>query len=150
MLVGILGMLVMAGMLFAAHAASIISFRYGKLERDREVTRAFEAAQISTAYNYYYNGLGNIPFAIIGIDKTYQLREGMWQPIELTPQMLRGWIRQMDIIYDGFPPYGSHILDDNGKQIGVWYSSKQWTTVIIEDDNQVAVFAPEPPGFGRP
>jgi hypothetical protein len=141
---------VVTGALFTAHAASIISFRYGQLERSREVTRAFEAAQVSSEYNYYYTGIGNIPFAIIGIDKSHQLRPGMWQPIELTPQILRGWIRQMDIIYDGFPPYGSHILDDNGKQIGVWYSSKQWTTVIIEDDSQVAVLAPEPPGFGRP
>ena len=52
----------------------------------------------------------------------------------------------MDNIY-GYPPYGSTILDDNGKQIGIWYSSKQWTTIVIEKDNQIAVFAPEAPGF---
>jgi hypothetical protein len=56
----------------------------------------------------------------------------------------------MDILYDGFQPYGFDILDDAGKAIGVWYSSKQWTTVILEGDNQVAVFTPEPPGFNTP
>jgi hypothetical protein len=70
--------------------------------------------------------------------------------VTLTPQKLRGWIRQMDILYDGFQPYGFDILDDTGKAIGVWYSSKQWTTVILEGDNQVAVFTPEPPGFNTP
>ena len=43
---------------------------------------------------------------------------------------------------------GGGILDDNGKQIGIWYSSKQWTTVIIEENNEIAILAPEPPGFG--
>ena len=149
-LVGTLCVLLLLVTLLPSMAASIISFRYGKLERNREVTRAFETSQISPEYNYYTHGLGNIPYAIIGIDKRYQLREGLWKPVNLTPQQLRGWIRQMDIVYDGFQPYGFHILDDNGKVIGVWFSSKQWTTVILEDDDQVAVFTPEPPGFRAP
>jgi hypothetical protein len=150
LLMGNLCVLLIVGSLLPARAASIINFRYGKLERSREVTRAFETFQISADFNYYTHGLGNIPYAIIGIDKKYKLREGIWKPVALTPQKLRGWIRQMDIIYDGFQPYGFHILDDNGKKIGAWYSSKQWTTVILEDENQVAVFTPEPPGFRAP
>ena len=149
-LAGALCVLLVAGTLLPSTAASLISFRYGKLERSREVTRAFETLQISDDYNYYTHGLGNIPYAVIGIDKNYKLRKGLWKQVSLTPQMLRGWIRQMDIIYDGFQPYGFQILDDNGKAIGVWYSSKQWTTVILEDENQVAVFTPEPPGFRAP
>ena len=52
----------------------------------------------------------------------------------------------MSIVY-GYPPYGFKILDDEGAKIGIWFSSKQWTTVIIEEDNQVAVLTPETPGF---
>jgi hypothetical protein len=40
------------------------------------------------------------------------------------------------------------ILDNDGNRIGVWYSSKQWTTVIIEAENVIAVLEPEIPGFG--
>ena len=149
-LTGSLCALLTIGTLLPTTAASFINFRYGKLERNREVTRAFETSQISAEYNYYTHGLGNIPYAIIGIDKRYKLRKGLWKPVSLTPQKLRGWIRQMDIVYDGFQPYGFHILDDNGKVIGVWYSSKQWTTIILEEDDQVAVFTPEPPGFRAP
>lgn len=139
--------LLILAMMLPAQSASIINFRYGKLERSKEVTRAFEAQQISSELSYYYSGRGNIPTAVIGIAKTHSLRPGLWKPVELTPQKLRGWLRQMEILYDGFRPYGSHILDDNGKRIGIWYSSKQWTTVIMEEENQVSVFTPEPPGF---
>ena len=145
--VGVLATMLLAAVAVSPPPAGGISFRYGKLERSREVTRAFETLQPSPQLNYYWYGLGNIPYAIIGIEKSYRLRPGAWQPVELTPQILRGWIRQMDIVYDGFPPYGFRILDDDGEQIGVWYSSKQWTTVILEGENQVAVIAPEPPGF---
>jgi hypothetical protein len=70
----------------------------------------------------------------------------LWNEVEATVPMLRNWVREMDIIY-GYPPYGSRILDHNGQQLGVWYSSKQWTTIIIEEENEIAVFAPEAPGF---
>ena len=135
------------GIFLPAYSIDLINFRYGKLERSKEVTRAFEAVQISADHHYYTSGQGNIPTAIIGISKTYRLRPGLWKSVALTPQKLRSWVRQMEIIYDGFPPYGSRILDDNGNQIGIWYSSKQWTTIIMDEDNQVAVFTPEPPGF---
>jgi hypothetical protein len=122
------------------------SFKYGKLKRDRDVNRAFETYKILPDHKYYTSGQANIPYAIIGIQNIYELRPGLWQKINLTKPLLRSWVSQMDNIY-GYPPYGSVILDNNGKRIGVWYSSKQWTTVIIEENNEIAVLAPEIPGF---
>ena len=95
---------------------------------------------------YYTSGQGNIPNAIIGVQSKYKLRLGLWREVSLTTPMLRGWVSQMDNIY-GYPPYGSYILDHKGNRIGVWYSSKQWTTIVIEEENQIAIFAPEAPGF---
>jgi len=122
------------------------SFRYGKLKRDRDVNRTFQTYKVLPTHKYYTSGLANIPYAIIGVDKKYKLRPGMWREVQLTTPMLRNWVSKMDNIY-GYPPYGSIILDDNGKKIGIWYSSKQWTTVIIEEENEIAILAPEPPGF---
>ena len=123
-----------------------IRLEYGKLERNGEITKLFQTYQILPDHNYYYSGWGAVPFAIIAIDKQYKLRKGLWREVEATVPKLRNWVREMDIIY-GYPPYGSRILDHNGRQLGVWYSSKQWTTIIIEEENEIAVFAPEPPGF---
>jgi hypothetical protein len=119
---------------------------YGSIKRDKAINEIFEAHKILSDHNYYKSGPGNIPYAIIGVHKSYTLRKGLWQQVDLTTPLLRSYIYQMDTIY-GYPPYGSKILDDNGKQIGIWYSSKQWTTVIMEKDNGVTVFTPEPPGF---
>ena len=123
-----------------------LKLKYGKLERSQEVTKTFEKPQILTDHKYYIHGWGSVPYAIIGIKNKYKLRKGLWKEIEITVPMLRSWISKMDIIYD-YPPYGSRILDHKGNQLGVWYSSKQWTTIIIEDENQFAILTPEPPGF---
>lgn len=122
------------------------AFEYGKLKRDKEITRIFHKYEVLPNYTYYTSGQGNIPYAIIGIHNDYTLRKGLWKQVEISPQLLRSWVDQMDIIY-GFQPYGSKILDHNGKQVGVWFSSKQWTTVVLEENNGIAVFSPEPPGF---
>jgi hypothetical protein len=122
------------------------SFKYGKIKRDRDVNRIFQTHKILPDHKYYRTGQGNIPHAIIGVQNKFKLRKGIWQSVDLTTPMLRSWVTQMDNIY-GYPPYGSVILDDNGQRLGIWYSSKQWTTVIIEEKNEFAILAPEPPGF---
>ena len=123
-----------------------IKLKYGKLERSREVTRDFETPIILKNHQYYYNGWGSVPYAIIAIDDKYKLRQGLWKEFEPTVPLLRSWVSQMDMIY-GYPPYGFKILDHKGNEVGVWYSSKQWTTIVIEENNQIAVFAPEAPCF---
>lgn len=124
----------------------IPGFKYGKLKRDRQVNRIFQTFKVISDHNYYTSGQGDIPNAIIGVKSKYKLRPGLWQKVELTTPLLRSWVSQMDNIY-GYPPYGSVILDDDGQQIGIWYSSKQWTTIIIEENSEVAILAPEAPGF---
>ena len=123
-----------------------LNLKYGKLERSREVTKAFETPRILENHQYYINGWGSVPYAIIAIDRKYKLREGLWKPVEVTIPLLRSWVSQMDSIY-GYPPRGFLILNHKKVAVGAWYSSKQWTTVLIEEDDQIAVFAPEAPGF---
>jgi hypothetical protein len=123
-----------------------ISLKYGKLERSKEITKVFQTYQILPDHQYYVSGWGSVPYAIIAIDSQYKLRKGLWNPVDATVPMLRNWVRGMDTIY-GYPPSGSQILDHTGKPLGMWYSSKQWTTIIIEEENKIAVLAPEAPGF---
>lgn len=128
------------------NALDLVFFKYGKLKRDREVNRIFQTYEILPDHKYYASGPDDIPYAIIGIQNEYNLRPGLWKKINLTTPLLRSWVSQMDNIY-GYPPYGSAILDHKKNPVGIWYSSKQWTTVIIEENNQVAVLVPEKPGF---
>jgi hypothetical protein len=130
----------------AALEVPLLNLKYGTLERDREVTKIFETAKILPNHKYYIHGWGTVPYAIIAVDDKFKLRIGLWKEVEVTAPLLRSWINQMDNVYE-YPPYGSRILDHRGNPLGVWYSSKQWTTVVIEEENQIAIFAPEPPGF---
>jgi hypothetical protein len=130
----------------AALEIPVLNLKYGTLERSREVTKIFETAQILPNHKYYTHGWGAVPYAIIAVQDKFKLRKGLWQEVDVTAPLLRSWINQMDNIYE-YPPYGSQILDHQGHQLGVWYSSKQWTTIVIEEENQIAIFAPEPPGF---
>lgn len=126
--------------------SAAMAFEYGKLQRDRETTRIFQTYKVVPGHKYYTAGQGNIPYAIIGIHKDYTLRQGLWKQVNISTQLLRSWVDQMHTIY-GFQPYGSKIVDNKGKQLGIWFSSKQWTTVVLEENNVIAVFTPEAPGF---
>ena len=126
--------------------SAAMAFDYGKLQRDRETTRIFKTHRVVPDHKYYTSGQGDIPYAIIGIHKDYTLRQGLWKQVNISTQLLRGWVAQMHTIY-GFQPYGSKIVDNRGKQVGIWFSSKQWTTVVLEENNVIAVFTPEAPGF---
>ncbi len=132
--------------LCAALELPVLNLKYGSLERDREVTKIFETAQILPNHKYYTHGWGTVPYAIIAVQDKFKLRMGLWKEVDVTVPLLRSWINQMDNVYE-YPPYGSRILDHQGNPLGVWYSSKQWTTIVIEEENQIAIFAPEPPGF---
>jgi hypothetical protein len=92
-----------------------LKFKYGKLKRSREITKAFETHQVLPDHTYYTHGWGSVPYAIIGVHNKIKLRKGLWKKVEITAQLLRSWVGRMDSIY-GYPPYGSNILDHKGNQ----------------------------------
>ena len=50
----------------------------------------------------------------------------------------------MEHVYS-LKPRGAWIFDQEGNQIGIWYSSRYQIKVSIEKDNYVVVVTPEPP-----
>ena len=48
--------------------------KYGRIQRNTEVTELFETQQILPDHTYYYNGFEAIPYVIVGIDNQYTLR----------------------------------------------------------------------------
>ena len=98
---------------------------YGSFAPSTTVTQAFNRYQIDSNLNYYLCGSETVPDAIIGIDKGFTLNSDLWQPIELTPKAFRSLVFEMQKEHgnlSGANHQGFAILDDKGKQIGVWYS----------------------------
>jgi hypothetical protein len=117
---------------------------YGSLQNNREVTEAFNKGRIFPNYQYYYSGFERIPYGLIGIGKRYRLRSRYWQTINPDAALLGQWAYRMQHVYS-LPPRGAWILDQNGNRIGVWFSSQYYTTVKLEAENDIVVFAPTPP-----
>lgn len=118
---------------------------YGTFKEDAKITEAFAAAQILPDYKYYYSGPANYPTAILGIHRDYQLQSDLWNKTDLTESRLKEWMDELNDSFRSFK-YGYHgfaILDQTGKQVGIWYSMLGGVTVKIKPDNQIIVYTPD-------
>jgi hypothetical protein len=145
---GTTGRLAFVGFALALTAVLLFgcSARYGRLQGDMDITRMFRNGEMLSDYQYYTAGFQRIPYGIIGIKSAYSLRSSYWQPIDLTPTVLNQVIYRMQTVYS-IEPRGAWIVDPEGRRVGIWYSSQNWTKVKVDKDNQVMVVPPKPPDF---
>ncbi|MCG6536342.1 MAG: hypothetical protein L7F78_16975 [Syntrophales bacterium LBB04] len=123
---------------------------YGSLVADGRVMAAFEKFQVNPNYNYFYSGSEVYPNAVIGLDKSYTLETDLWKKIDMTPAKLREIVTFMKdkaaTVSLTTSLHGFAILDDKGKQIGVWYSIIKATTkssVRMKDSKTVLIDTPD-------
>ncbi len=116
---------------------------YGTLRPDLEVAKLFETCRVLPDHRYYYSGPESQPDAIIGIENAYTLQTTMWKPVVMTPELLKRWLNNMlPAIGISFANYGSAILDPSGKQVGVWYSYYDQTTIQFPGDQVIIIHKP--------
>jgi hypothetical protein len=85
-----------------------------------------------------------MPYAIIGIDRSYTVPSRYWVPFDPEPEMLR---KMSGNIYGKLSsdPAGYHIMDPDGKIIGVWFSNVFNYSVSVDQQNRtVEVLFPNP------
>ena len=116
----------------------------GRLQSSPEITEVFKSNRILPNHQYYVSGFQRIPYAIIAVDNNYQLRSSRWKPIDMDAAALNQLIYRMEHVYS-ISPKGALILDHEGNQLGIWYSSRIQTKVKREKDNQIVVVSPDPP-----
>lgn len=117
---------------------------YGKLESDKEVTRSFEAHQVLPDHKYYFWGTKSRPVVVVGINEGYELNSKMWVPIDPEPEEFR---RLIDIVSlqgmgDTVQPWGFRILDQSGREAGIWYSASRAAAVEINESGQIVNLSP--------
>jgi hypothetical protein len=108
---------------------------YGHFTKSTEVDLAFRQGDHQPDYQYFYAGRDNMPYAIIGIDRSYTVPSRYWVSFDPEPEMLRKMTGNMygKLSYD---PAGFHILDPDGNIIGVWYSSVNQFSVSVDQQNR--------------
>jgi hypothetical protein len=122
---------------------SCVGANYGGLRLSNDVNKIFESHQVLDDYNYYYSGSDNRPAAILGVHKDYTLRSNLWKSVEMTSEQLKLWVNMMtDHRGTDIRIYGSRVISPDGKDIGIWYSPWNHTTVRMEDDGHVVINTP--------
>jgi hypothetical protein len=118
---------------------------YGSLVRDYKANKIFKSYQILPGHRYYYSGPEGRPDAIMGIHPDYTLETTQWTEIDLTEDRLKKlivWINFHHRNNTRYYPDGFLILDHDGRQVGIWYSIWDWTTVIVEENKRITVYPP--------
>lgn len=123
---------------------------YGRFHLDRQVDRDFRTGTVRPDFQYYYAGRDTMPYAIIGIDRSYTVPSRYWIPIAPEPAQFKKMSGNMyNEVWDD--PYGARILDPDGKVIGVWYSTVFNRSVKVDQNSRtVDVLFKNPENDDRP
>jgi hypothetical protein len=123
---------------------------YGSIVAEGRVMEAFDKFQVNPNYDYFYSGSEVYPSAVMGLDKSYTLESDLWKKVDMTPAKLREIVMSMKdkaaTVNFTASLHGFVILDDKGKQIGVWYSILKATTnssVRMKDSKTVLIDTPD-------
>lgn len=108
---------------------------YGQFARSADVDVAFRKGDHQPDYQYAYAGRDTMPYAIIGIDRSYKVPSRYWIPFEPESEKLRKMSGNMygkQVYY----PFGSHILAPDGTIIGVWFSGIHSRSVKVDQQHR--------------
>jgi hypothetical protein len=136
----ILAALAIAALVLAATGCE----NYGKLQRDREVTRAFESHTLPHDYTYYYYGRDNMPYAVMGIGSGYKLQSELWQAVNFQTDRFREMIKWIWTDHN-YTPFGAYILAPGGSRVGIWYSSINHAAINVNETQKTIGVIPDKP-----
>jgi len=138
--------IIFGAVLLIAGCSVFMSKNWGSIRPDTDATNAFEKFQINAKLNYYISGSDVYPTSILGLNKTYTLDTDLWKKIEMTPELFSELVTNMQMRLLSCcleKQVGFAILDDKGKQIGIWYSMLAGSIAVkMKDDNKVVIFPP--------
>ena len=115
-----------------------------RLDRSKEVLDSFLAGTVLPGYRYYTSGPGNTPDAILGIKEGYTLKSEVWEETKMTPELLKRQVRQMNNLFDAEETglLGSYVVNEQGEQVGIWYSALGMTQVEMTGPKEITVDPP--------
>ena len=142
-----------AGCLLAVAAAFVSGCamaNLGSVRPSADVTRQFQGLEINPNYRYWYLYQENNPFGVLGIDREYRFDGGpLWTPLDpdaATFKKVVGLVQSFPV--SGGSTSGFEIMDHQGRQIGVWYSSLT-AGIMVDSAAKVVSIATQTP-WNRP
>jgi hypothetical protein len=116
---------------------------YGKYARDPEIFNAFNNEQVPLNYHYYYYHSGSFPIAVIGLEKSYNVRSKLWREVEPGTEKFKDLIKWIWEDY-GYSRFGARINDPAGNQVGIIYTSIREVAIKFTDDDTIMIIPHTP------
>jgi hypothetical protein len=112
----------------------------GELQISKSVAQNFEAHRFYSDFRYYTLMDGDIPYAIVGLQKGYRIHDISW--IKIDPNSAR--LSHIEDLVQYFPVqgsvvYGAYIMDSQNKRIGTWYSSLTAGVTVNNETKTVSI-----------
>jgi hypothetical protein len=107
---------------FAAPGLSLAST--AGFEINKELTQNFETHHFNSGYHYYVLMDAGNPYAIVGLEKGYQISGPYWKTVDPDSSGFSSLLYLVEESpVEGSSTYGAYILDSHNRKIGTWYSS---------------------------
>ncbi len=134
------GMILLLAVVISTGCTSLLAAS-GGLQKRMEVNVIFDSGTILQDHTYYIDGPLNDPVAIIALSNEYQLQSELWSKRELTSEELSKMVFLMRIDEVGLcTTHGGVLTAPDGKDIGVWFSKKDTTTIREPMPGVVEIF----------
>ncbi len=135
---------------FLAATAALVSgcamANFGSIRPSADITRQFQELDINPNYRYWYLNQENNPFGVLGLDREYDFEGGPeWGPLDpdaVTFKKVVGLVQAFPV--KGSRTTGFEIMDAQGRQIGVWFSSLNAGVTVDSAAKMVSVTTPTP------
>jgi hypothetical protein len=131
--------------LLALFAIGCPSENVGGIKQSQDVARAFETLAVFPNYRYYFLNQENDPFGVAGLERGYWIEDPSWRevaPSSTTFEKVVGLVQSFPV--PGKRTEGYTIVDPQGRQIGVWYSSLGAGVTIDPDTRKVSIATAQP------
>ena len=115
------------------------SQNYGRIHWNDDVTRAFEANQFDSDYNFYQYTIGMRVFAIVGLDQKLELESRIWRELDADSEDFKVATSRMwdDYSQTRYEARGAFIMDPVGERVGVYFSSIRFISIHFKPENRV-------------
>jgi hypothetical protein len=116
---------VMALAIFTILIFSNVSFaEIGRIHLNKKVKEAIETYKYNPDYEYYFANSENVPCAVIGIQKRYDIGDLLWNKVIPGTDQFKKVIELVKRFPMGSgPAFGGLIEDSQGNTIGEYYST---------------------------
>jgi hypothetical protein len=119
---------------------------FGSLRPSKDITRQFQDMDINPNYRYWYLNQENNPFGVLGLDREYDFEGGpQWGVLDPDAAKFKKVVGLVqDFPVKGSTASGFEIMDSQGRQIGVWFSSLTAGVTMDSAKKTVSVTTPTP------